>query len=151
MLKIAVRLNESGENFSSRVHMNLGVQIATHGAQNHWECIFPFSLWFSVLNVGWVSEWASEWVNEITENVSGNPTFYVYKAIKSLAFVSFRFSLILIWIRFVLFFSCSLFLGSVCSKWQIVKCAEMWKKCLFKKGQEARGRRRRKENGRETA
>lgn len=68
-----------------------------------------FSLWFSVqlyvLNVGWVTVRLSEWVNEITENVSGNPTFYVQGDKKfGIRFVSPSFLF-----RFVSFFFASAF------------------------------------------
>lgn len=59
---------------------------------------------------------------------------FMYKAIKSLAFASFLPHSYFDSFRFFCFGF--LFLGFVCSKWQIVKCAEMWKKCLFKKEQE---------------
>lgn len=84
-----------------------------------------FSLWFSVqlyvLNVGWVTVRLSEWVNEITENVSGNPTFYVQGDKKfGIRFVSPSFLF-----RFVSFFLLRLFVSWFCLL-KMANCEMRW-------------------------
>lgn len=60
----------------------------------------------------WFHMYSSEWVNEVTENVCGNPTFYVQGDKSLFVFiVAFLFS----------------FVRSFVQKWQIEKCTEMWK------------------------